>query len=77
MAIIYSEQTKTFTIHTEKSTYQMKVDQHGMLLHTYFGAPTDESDYSYLIVPEDRGFCGQPADAGKDRTYSMDFYPLE
>ena len=52
MAIIYSEQTKTFTIHTEKSTYQMKVDQHGMLLHTYFGAPTDESDYSYLIVPE-------------------------
>ncbi len=77
MAIIYNEQTKTFTIHTEKSTYQMKVDQHGMLLHTYFGAPTDESDYSYLIVPEDRGFCGQPADAGEDRTYSMDFYPLE
>ncbi len=77
MAIIYNEQTKTFTIHTEKSTYQMKVDHYGMLLHTYFGAPTDESDYSYLIVPEDRGFCGQPAGAGDDRTYSMDFYPLE
>lgn len=78
MAIIINEEAKTFTIHTEQSTYQMKVDSYGALLHTYFGALTDGSDYSYLIVPEDRGFCGQPSDvAGNERTYSMDFYPQE
>lgn len=77
MALKFDPQNKTFTIQTLKSTYQMKVDEHGVLLHTYFGAPTDDSDYSYLLVPADRGFCGQPANAGNERTYSMDFYPLE
>ena len=77
MAIRFDKKTKTFTIQTAESTYQMKVDTHGVLLHTYYGARTDDSDYSYLLVPADHGFCGQPAEAGGDRTYSMDYYPLE
>lgn len=77
MAIRYDETRKVFTLQTEKSTYQMKVDGHGTLLHTYFGGPADETDFSYLIVPEDHGFCGQPGDVVEDRTYSMDYYPLE
>ena len=77
MALKFNSQNKTFTIHTTKSTYQMKVDEMGVLLHTYFGALSDDSDYSYLIAPADHGFCGQPAGAGNDRTYSMDYYPLE
>ena len=76
MAILYNEQAKTFTLQTAKSAYQMKVDDHGVLLHTYYGAPADESDFSYLIVPEDHGFSGQPGDVN-ERTYSMDYYPLE
>lgn len=76
MAILYNEHTKTFTLQMAKSTYQMKVDPHGVLLHTYYGASADESDFSYLIVPEDHGFCAQPGDVN-DRTYSMDYYPLE
>ena len=77
MAIKFNQQEKTFTLQTIKSTYQMKVDAHKVLLHTYFGASTDESDFSYLIGPWDRGFSGQPGDEIKDRSYSMDFYPLE
>ena len=77
MAIRFDSKTKTYTLHTLKSTYQMKVDDRKVLLHTYFGPRADESDFSYLIVPEDHGFCGQPAGDGEDRTYSLDFYPQE
>lgn len=77
MAIRFDRENRTFTIHTKKSTYQMKVDDQNVLLHTYFGSRTDESDFSYLIVPDDHGFCGQPSKNGGDRTYSLDFLPLE
>lgn len=77
MAIIEKKESGTFTLQTRTSTYQMKVDRHGVLLHTYYGAKTDESDYSYLIMPADRGYSGQPGDLGNDRTYSLDFYPQE
>ena len=77
MAIIFNSITNTFTIHTKKSTYQMKVDEKNVLLHTYFGPPADESDFSYLIVPDDHGFCAQPAGNSSDRNYSLDFYPQE
>ena len=60
MAIRFEKEKQLFTIHTEKSTYQIKVDQYGRLLHTYFGSRTDDSDFSYLIIPADHGFCGQP-----------------
>ena len=77
MAVRFDEKKNIFTLQTLESTYQMKVDDHGVLLHTYYGAPADETDFSYLIGPEDRGFSGQPGDEKKDRTYSMDYYPLE
>ena len=77
MAVRFDEKKNLFTLQTLNSTYQMKVDDHGVLLHTYYGAPADETDFSYLIGPEDRGFSGQPGDEKKDRTYSMDYYPLE
>lgn len=77
MAIRIDETAKTFTLDTVKSTYQMKVDTQGNLLHTYYGVRVHGTDFSYLITPADRGFCGQPAGCGNDRTYSMDCYPLE
>lgn len=60
MAVRFDEKKNLFTLQTLDSTYQMKVDDHGVLLHTYYGAPADETDFSYLIGPEDRGFSGQP-----------------
>ena len=29
--------------------YQMKADEHGVLLHTYYGKRTEQMDFSYLI----------------------------
>ena len=60
MAVRFDEKKNLFTLQTLDSTYQMKVDDHGVLLHTYYGAAADETDFSYLIGPEDRGFSGQP-----------------
>lgn len=76
MSIHYQEEEKTFTIHTAHTTYQMKVDSYGYLLHLYYGAKTT-GNMDYLLTFADRGFCPNPYDAGVDRTYSMDVLPQE
>ena len=38
MAVYYDSQDKIFTLHTTNTTYQMKVDSYGYLLHLYYGA---------------------------------------
>ena len=76
MSIIYSEKDKVFTLHTENTTYQIKVDEYGFLLHLYYGRRT-EGCMDYLLHFADRGFSGNPYDAGNDRTYSMDVLPQE
>ena len=76
MSITFSEKDRAFTLHTKNTTYQMKVDQFGFLLHLYYGRRT-EGCMDYLICPADRGFSGNPYDAGSDRTYSMDVIPQE
>ena len=48
-----------FTLHTKNSTYQMKVDEQNMLIHTYYGNRTDDTDCSYLIRMADRGFISR------------------
>ena len=77
MAIGFEKEKRTFTLQTTHSTYQMKVDDKGILLHTYYGRKTDETDYSYLISFADRGFSGNIAAARGDRTYSLDYLPQE
>ena len=76
MAIIYSRNDNTFTLNTKNTTYQMKVDQYGVLLHLYYGAKTKGS-MEYLLTYMDRGFSGNPYEAGEDRTYSLDVLPQE
>ena len=76
MAIIYNNDDNTFTLHTKNTTYQMKVDQYGVLLHLYYGAKT-AGNMEYLLTYTDRGFSGNPHDAGQDRTYSLDVLPQE
>ena len=43
MAVYADEKQRTFTLQTKNTTYQMKVDAYGMLLHTYYGEKTDNS----------------------------------
>ncbi|MCI8338461.1 MAG: alpha-galactosidase [Lachnospiraceae bacterium] len=76
MAIVFDEERQVFSLHTENTTYQMKVDGYHYLLHLYYGKKTAAS-MDYMITYFDRGFSGNPYDAGADRTYSLDVLPQE
>ena len=76
MGIIYCEKDRIFTLQTKNTTYQIQVDRYGFLLHLYYGKKTDGC-MDYLLTYYDRGFSGNPYDAGEDRTYSMDTLPQE
>lgn len=76
MSIVFNKSAKTISLHTAHTTYQMKIMHHGQLVHTYYGLRCDD-DMSYLIQYRDRGFSGNPYDAGRDRTISCDVLPLE
>lgn len=76
MAIRYWKEKQIFSIDTKNTTYQMKVDSYGFLLHLYYGAKVNGA-MDYLLTYADRGFSGNPAEAGADRTYSLDILPQE
>ena len=76
MAIRYWKEKHIFSIDTKNTTYQMKVDSYGFLLHLYYGAKVNGA-MDYLLTYADRGFSGNPAEAGADRTYSLDVLPQE
>lgn len=67
---------RLITLQTKNTTYQMGINEMGFLLHLYYG-PCSEGDMSFLLAPADRGFSGNPYEAGDDRTFSPDYYPLE
>lgn len=74
MSILINDQT--FTLHTKNTTYMMQADAYGYLLHLYYGRKAILPP-AYLLVKKDRGFSGNPYDAKKDRTYSLDVLPQE
>ena len=76
MPIRIDDATRTFTLHTLHTTYQMQVDEVGYLTHLYYGARS-EGQMSYLPTFADRsGCCTTPHDV-KGRTYSLDVLPQE
>lgn len=77
MAIQISADQRTFTLQTKSSSYQMAVDAYGVLLHLYYGKKIEAENLEYLIYKSDVGFSGNPVEAGKDRTYSLDCLPQE
>lgn len=76
MAILFQQDERIFTLQTKQTAYQMKIDDFGYLLHLYYGGKISGS-MDYLLTYYDRGFSGNPYDAGSDRTYSMDVLPQE
>lgn len=76
MAIHFQPNHHIFTLDTEHTTYQMKVDKFGFLLHLYYGGKIS-GNMDYLLTYYDRGFSGNPYDVGNDRRYSMDVLPQE
>ena len=78
MSVIIDAEKRLFTLHTRNTTYQMKADSLGSLLHIYYGERTDESDKSYAICMKSRGFSGNPYEMGRDHSdYSLDVLPQE
>ena len=77
MGIEVGKNGRLFTLQTKDSSYQMLADEKGVLLHLYYGGRSDGDDLSDLIVRSDVGFSGNPEEAGRDRTYSLDTLPQE
>lgn len=71
MAIKYIEQDKIFILLTNNSSYHIKIGPYQTLLHLYYGKRV-ESNLDYLIQTMERSLCGNPNEAGTDRTFSMD-----
>lgn len=76
MAIGYQREKGIFSLDTKHTSYRMKVDAYGFLLHLYYGGRVYGS-MDYLLTHYDRGFSGNPSDVGNDRTYSLDVLPQE
>ncbi|MBQ6152160.1 MAG: alpha-galactosidase [Ruminococcus sp.] len=77
MSILYNKDKKTFSLHTAKSTYQLKIGNLNYVNHLYYGGTIFDEDLPYLIRRYDRGFSGNPYDSLKERTFSLDAQPQE
>ena len=75
--IVYDKGSGTLTLHTRHTTYQMKVDEYQVLLHTYYGPRVEGEDLSRLIRRMDRGFSPNPNSIFPRRDYSLDIMPQE
>lgn len=77
MGIIYNESSKTITLHTKNSSYQMKIGNLDYLLHLYYGPTIWDADLNYQVMQYDRGFSGNPYESRNARTFSLDAQPQE
>ena len=78
MPIFIDDKEKIFTLQTANSSYQMKVSEYGLLLHTYYGKPIPIEDMSYTFTGDCLSFS--PYDAlPEDRwdPHSVDILPQE
>ncbi len=76
MGIRIDEQDRLFSLETAHTLYQMKADETGVLLHTWYG-PRTGTDMSYRIRTVNRGFCGNPFEMQDRLDYSLDTLPQE
>lgn len=68
-----------FTIKTKSTMYQMKANEYGILLHTYYGRVMDDEDLSYLVNNDISGDYTpyNPKIQGDDRWCHIDHLPQE
>lgn len=79
MSIFMDEARGLVTLQTKHSSYQMKRDPDGLLLHTYYGSRIHSGDdMSHAIARVGRGFSGSLTVNGTERPgWSEDVLPLE
>jgi alpha-galactosidase len=76
MSILFDDTSKTITLHTRRTTYQMQLAPTGHLLHLYYGARS-EGCFDYRLLPRDCGFSPNPYELRNDRAWSLDTLPQE
>ena len=77
MSIYYQEDSRTITINTCRTSYQLRVDPHGFLQHLYYGRRIPQEDMSYLYPDYDRPCSGNPDETSPGRTISFNTMPQE
>ena len=69
--------TSTFTLQTARTTYRMRVDERGRLLHMYYGRRIGRGDLRELYPPADHGFSPDYYPCRLRRGVSPDVLPQE
>lgn len=77
MSIQFNSETRTLTLMTQNTTYQMQVSPLGHLLHLYYGRKTAGDCLAYQYMPCDCGFSPNSYPMRHDRTFSLDLLPQE
>ena len=77
MSIVFDEKSKVFCLVTRNTEYQIKINEIGIVLHTYYGKRVGGYDMSYLYRKMDRGFSGNPYECRNKRGMSSDTLPQE
>lgn len=77
MSICFDKYSKVFILETNHTSYQMKVDETGILRHLYYGRNIGKADMDYRYRTVDRGFSGNPYEKKTDRGCSFDLMPQE
>lgn len=75
--ITYHDESKVFVLKTKNSMYQMQIIDYNTLVHLYYGANVGDTEITHRLMFLDRGFSGNPYEAGEDRTFSFDVLPQE
>lgn len=77
MGIQFDTATSTFTLQTARTTYRMRVDERGRLLHMYYGRRIGRGDLRELYPPADHGFSPDYYPCRLRRGVSPDVLPQE
>ena len=77
MGIQFDARTQTFILQTIHTTYQMRVDERGRLLHMYYGRKIGRGDLRELYPPPDHGFSPDYYPCRLRRGVSPDVLPQE
>ncbi|MBQ8163227.1 MAG: alpha-galactosidase [Clostridia bacterium] len=70
MAIIENKKDQTYTLYTKNTMYQMKVNEIGMLIHTYYGNKMEYMDMSLVNRTWGTAFSPNVQDVEKYISYS-------
>lgn len=77
MAIVFDSATRTITLQTRSSTYQMQINETNHVLHLYYGKRIDGDCLDYRFVLKDCGFSPNSYEERLRRDISLDILPQE